>query len=357
MADASLQSAMDGAAAQWDQALETSARLLRVHLHYATEAAGSEENLIRDVEQAIPVLEQLGDRQGLARAWRLLALVNGTAGRYGAAERAAQQAIEYARQAGDRLMEARVLPWVAVTAMYGPTPVAQVIARCEEILEKVADDRKAQAHTLRALALLQAMQGSFDRARESYRRSRANLEELGWKLGAAMTSLVSGAVEMLAGDPVAAEAELRRDYEAYVRMGERNYISTTAGDLAEALYQQGRYVEAEEYCRISEEVAAPDDVSSQVRWRCVRGKLLARRGRLDEAETLVREALALMKGSDEPDSHGNTLMDLAEVLRLSGRPDKAIPAIEEAAELFELKGNVVSLRRARALLAEAYLRT
>jgi tetratricopeptide (TPR) repeat protein len=197
------------------------------------------------------------------------------------------------------------------------------------------------------------MQGSFDLARESYRRSRANLDELGWKLGAAMTSLVSGVVEMLAGDPVAAEAELRRDYEAYSRMGERNYISTTAGNLAEALYQQGRYDEAEEFCRISREVAAPDDLSSQVLWRCVRGKVLARRGELEEAEALVREALAIMGRSDEPDSHGNALLDLAEVLRVSGRVEEAASAIEEAAILFELKGNVVSLERARALLAEA----
>ena len=41
---------------------------------------------------------------------------------------------------------------------------------------------------------------------------------------AALTSIDSGVVELLADDPVAAERELRRDYETLERMGERNYI-------------------------------------------------------------------------------------------------------------------------------------
>jgi class 3 adenylate cyclase len=63
MADGALQSAIEGAAALWDQALETSARLLKVHLDYATKASGSEEELILEVEHAITALEQLGDSQ------------------------------------------------------------------------------------------------------------------------------------------------------------------------------------------------------------------------------------------------------------------------------------------------------
>ena len=49
--------------------------------------------------------------------------------------------------------------------------------------------------------------------------------------------------ELLAGNPLAAEMELRKDYEALERMGDRYYRSTLAGMLAEALYQQARYDE------------------------------------------------------------------------------------------------------------------
>ena len=101
---------------------------------------------------------------------------------------------------------------------------------------------------------------------------------------------------MLAGDLEAAETELRRDYDTLERMGETNYISTTAALLAEVLYRQGDLDGAEEHTRISEELAAHDDVSSQFRWRSVRAKILASRGEAAEAEKLAREAVAMIRG-------------------------------------------------------------
>jgi hypothetical protein len=50
--------------------------------------------------------------------------------------------------------------------------------------------------------------------------------------------------------------------------------------------------------------------------------------------------------------HADVLLDLAEVLRLAGRPDEADAARREAACLFERKGNVVAARKARAALAD-----
>jgi len=49
---------------------------------------------------------------------------------------------------------------------------------------------------------------------------------------------------------------------------------------------------------------------------------------------------------------GDTLMDLAEVLRLAGRADEAASAVEDALRLYEQKGTVVSARKARELLEE-----
>ena len=89
------------------------------------------------------------------------------------------------------------------------------------------------------------MRGRFEEARALYRRSRATLDELGWRFDAALTSadrLWPGRAHRRR--PGAAETELRRDYEALAAMGERNYISTTAAFLAEALYRQGRDEEA-----------------------------------------------------------------------------------------------------------------
>jgi Flp pilus assembly protein TadD len=157
-------------------------------------------------------------------------------------------------------------------------------------------------------------------------------------------------VEMLAGDAAAAEAELRKDYRALEQMGERNYIATTAGFLAEALYAQGRYDEAWTIAKRSSEVSAADDLAAQFHWRSVTAKLLARAGRFMEAEAMAREAVAIIRRSEELDSQASALLDLGEVLRLAGNEAEAKIAIEEAAELFESKGNLVLAAKARDLL-------
>ena len=259
--------------------------------------------------------------------------------------------IEHAQLAGNRMLEERVRPALATCALYGPRPVPEAIELCNELLASANVDRKGEAMTLLALGHLEAMLGSFDRARDHYRRSRASLEELGWNLHAAVTSISSGPIEMLANDPVAAERELRRDLETLQGMGERYYLSTTAGFLAEALYRLDRLDESDRYAEMCEQLAALDDISSQFLWRCVRGKILARRDRPDEGERTIREALALIREAEDPDSQATVLLDLAEVLRLGGKDDEASARAEEAVQLFERKGDVVGARRASSLVS------
>ena len=243
----------------------------------------------------------------------------------------------------------RFLGSLAISALYGPMPVPEAIATCEEVLARAEDDRKARALAEVTIGQLEAMRGDFERARLLYRRSRASLEEFGYLLPAALTSLESSAIELLAGDLAAAESELRTDYRRLEEMGERNYISTTAGLLADVLYRQGRYDESAEFAGACEHLASPDDVASQFHWRCVRGKLRARQGAIGEAESLLSAAMALIETSDQLDLQGNGLLDFAEVRELAGAPADAADLSEKAAVLFERKGNVVSALRARQL--------
>ncbi|MGH3235560.1 MAG: hypothetical protein ACRDOH_20380, partial [Streptosporangiaceae bacterium] len=291
--------------------------------------------------------EMMGDDRALVRAFRLLTAVYGTGSRFADAAAAAERTIRHATAAGDEVTARRFLGSLAISALYGPMPVVEAIATCEEVLARAKGDRKARALAELAIGHLEAMRGDFERARLLYRRSRASLEELGYLLLAALTSLDSSVIELLAGDLAAAESELRTDYRRLEEMGERNYISTTAGLLADVLYRQGRYDESAEFAGACEQLASPDDVDSQFLWRCVRGKLRARRGATDEAESLLRAATALIETSDQLDWQGNGLMDFAEVRELAGGPADAVALSERAARLFERKGNVVSALRAR----------
>ena len=349
MADAVLLEAEQEAAAHLDPGLELTIQVARLRLRYTTESGASRDEVVKEVQRIIPILEDAGEHEGLSRAWKFLTHVHWTASRYGEAKESAERVVHHAQQAGNSLMETRFLPAFAMCALYGPTPVTEALVLCQQLHTKAAGDRRTEGLLLYALSHLEAMQGQFDRARDLYRKSRAILEEFGWNFHASLTSITSGQVEMLAGDPRAAEAELRHDFEKLEQMGERDYLPTIAAYLSEALYRQGRFDEALKFTRISEEHAAADDVSSQFLWPCVRGKILARTGLPLEGEALVRQGLSVIRGADEPDSQAAALMDLAEVLRLAGQSSEALLALKEAADLFDRKGNVVSSLRAVAL--------
>jgi ATP/maltotriose-dependent transcriptional regulator MalT len=198
------------------------------------------------------------------------------------------------------------------------------------------------------------MRGDFDRARSLYKEAQALLADLGPTVVGATTSLETVWVERLAGDLGAAEQELRRDYASLTQLGERYFLSTVAGELARVLYAQGRFEEAERMSRQAEELADTDDIESQIRWRRVQAKLLARKGNCDVALILIGETVDLLKRTDALVAQADTLVDLAEVLRHAGRGSDANEALEDAITLFEAKGNVVAAEGLRESAASAY---
>jgi ATP/maltotriose-dependent transcriptional regulator MalT len=131
-------------------------------------------------------------------------------------------------------------------------------------------------------------------------------------------------------------------------MGERGFNSTISGMLAHALEAQRLDDEAEHFCRESERLAAADDRFSQVLWRTALAKVLVRRGDLGRAEALAREAVGLLP-QDMLMMRSYAHFDLAGVLAACGHGEEAQVSAAEAARLFEEKGNLVALERAREL--------
>jgi tetratricopeptide (TPR) repeat protein len=193
------------------------------------------------------------------------------------------------------------------------------------------------------------MRGEFDEARALVREGNAILAEVGRLQSAA--SHHEALVEMLAGNPAGAAEQLRAGYERLEEMGEKAFLATTAAILAQALYAQEQYAEAERFCDASERTGAAEDLLTQVIWRGVRGKILARDGRLDEAQALALEAIRLVEQTDLLTRQGDALLDLAEVMRISGRAADSDAAVRGALDRYERKGNVVGAENARLLVA------
>jgi class 3 adenylate cyclase/tetratricopeptide (TPR) repeat protein len=350
-ADEVLTEAIDAAAAAQNRRVELHAQLERAFLRALTDPECGVDELRRVAEGALFGLEELGDDRGLAKAWRRIADAHWMMNQWAEHEQALDRALAHAKRAGDAREAAVALMRMPMAIYYGSTPVPEAIQRAGAILDRAAEAPIVQSTCLVCLAGLHAMSGRFENARDLLARGSAISKELGFRVWLAGFSLLSSEIEMLAEDPTAAERELRSGYGALEEMGERELLSMVAAELARAIYAQGRFEEAERFTDASEELAATADMASQISWRAVRAKILARRNEFAAAEELARGALALAEQTDGLNSQGRALMDLAEVLELAGRAGEAQPVVEQALHLFERKGNAVSARKARAVLS------
>jgi predicted ATPase/class 3 adenylate cyclase len=331
-AEAALGEAVETSEEAGNRRTELHALLERNFLRALTDPVGGGPELRRATEQALPELEQLGDNLGLAKAWRRIADVHWLQNHWDEQQVALEKAIAYARRAGDEREAAVSLMRLPMALYYGPIAAREARLRAEEILDQTHGARMVDSSALVCLAGLEAMSGRFDEARDLLARGRGIAEELGLRVWIGGYSLLANDIEMLVGDPVAAEKELRRGYAILEEIGERGVLARVAAALARALFEQGQ-----------------DDEASQISLQAVRARLLVRRGDIKAAEALAQDALRVAAATDDINQHARVLLDLAHILELRGRTEDAFGAVQQAVTLFEQKGNVVSAEAAKGL--------
>ncbi len=296
--------------------------------------------------------EANGDDFSAARAWRLVSWA-----RYGLCQlegmrEPAERAYEFDLRAKDPHYPHDDLVGIIVALSFGPTPASRALVEGSEVLERVRGHRGAEAYALCFLGQLRGMLGERDAAREMILKGVADRQVLGDLPGAAMSrgEGLGYFVEMVRGDWQAAERELRQAYDGLSSMGDKSYLALTAGWLSHCLYALDRFDEADELATAAEQASAKSWVAAQVSWRGARALLLAHRGEATAAEQLARDAVELALRTDRVDTQTEALMDLAEVLRVSGRYQEAATAAGDALRRYEAKEVIPGAARARALL-------
>jgi tetratricopeptide (TPR) repeat protein len=302
----------------------------------------------------IPVLEELGDDRGLARAYVTLGWRHFWAGQAAEQYRNAARALEHARRGDDRRLQAEALAGMVRALVFGRTPWRHVE---RFVAERVAPERERLGPRgailgVPTLADAAVAQGRFDEARELYARARAHFERQGWRLAVMTLANQTGPAELLAGDFAAAERELRAGYNALGRIGEDGYRSMITALLAEAVLEQGR---TEEALRLAEEAyelagAAGADFSTLVVVQFVRARVASARGDHDEAIAAARNAVKLVGATDFTTAQADARRVLGEVLVAAGSAGDAADALGEALALYERKGSAALAERTRALL-------
>jgi tetratricopeptide (TPR) repeat protein len=350
-ADGRFEEAVTLARTSGDRAQELRATCELANLRSLTDASFTAEQAIELGQDAVRELEPLGDDRALAAAWRLVMAGENLRGTWQGVITAVERVVEHARRSGDRRQEADALPILGPSLFWGPTPLSVALPRVEILLRDAEGDKWREAASIRPVVGFYGMQGRVDEARELLVRARSILEELGRPLELSTLAFWSGPLELLAGDPAAAEREVAAACDVLEAAGEKGWLSTMATLLSEALYEQGRFDEAEVAALRSRDAATSDDYSAQSLWRAAYARVLGRRGRLDEADRLTLEAVEYVDRTDELSNQAGIRMGRAEVLWLARRDDEARTLLEQALARSEQKGNLVMADLARSLLA------
>ena len=350
-AAAALAVAARAASSVGDAHVELRARMELSFLRLLEDPATNGQELLETALAAIPTFEALKDERALGRAWLLSGYVHGGSHlRCKVWEESSERALESYKRTG--WPAATCLGQLAQALYRGPTSAPEAIDRCERLLAEDVVGQAGEANVLVFLGGLLAMRGQLAEGRALVARAREVFDELGQLgLAAALCGEVGPAVDALAGDWHAAELALLESCELLRGAGLTMTFATRAGELAEALYAQGRYAEAAEWSRAAEHAASTDDLDARLAWQPVRAKLLAREGEHDRAERMARDVVAAAQGTDALNKRARVLLDHAEVLRLGGRENDAAESADEARRNYEQKGNLAALDRIAALVS------
>ncbi|MGZ4325994.1 MAG: adenylate/guanylate cyclase domain-containing protein [Solirubrobacteraceae bacterium] len=344
-----LSAVAERAARAGDRTTELVARVKETQLRMDVTPEGIADELESLVAAALPVLEASDDDFGLSVAYYARSVAAHQRGRIEAELTALERSIAHARRGGLPSYGGWTLLTMATSRFRGPWPVSKLLAWLDE--QARSGIRNPYLPAFRAIAL--AMLGRFEEGRALLTSVRTDLADRGAKLQLAVaTAQVGVELELLAGNPAAAAALGEKGCRLLEQAGERSFLSTAAGYLAQALYALGDLKAAQDRAASAAELGASDDALTQTLSRQVLAKVLASRGRHAEAEEVAREAIALADGTDLLNVQADAYSDLADVLALGGNGEQARTALGQAFARYERKGNIVMAERTRARLVE-----
>jgi tetratricopeptide (TPR) repeat protein len=346
--EAQAEAAVERRSAAGDAPGELLARLTALWASMRRDPRTHQEKFVALADEAVEQFEAAGDEFGLVWAWLARAHADQARSRIGDMLAATNEMLRHARRIGDERAERIALLYLMFVDIVGPTPVEEALRRIDEspALERIHPDLTGTR------AMLLARLGRIDEARLLYEQAARTIAERGLTRSLDMIEHNGMDIERVAGNAVVAEEYGRRLAAQLESDDEQAYLSTTVCQWGQALYDLSRYDEALDCAERGRLLGSEGDAITQMLWRQVKAKVLARRGELAEAQTLARAAVAEGEGTEMLDSQAAARVDLAEVLVLAGDRVEATRALEQAAALYARKGNVMGERNVRKQLAE-----
>ncbi len=195
------------------------------------------------------------------------------------------------------------------------------------------------------------MQGHLSEARRISDAYIGDLRERGQLLGVYTHMLTRAEVEQACGEATGAEQSLRVGWDGLGVLGERGIRSTTGACLGELLARRGSLAEAASVLDEAMEISTPDDwvtVSQVILGRAFIASMSGDHGR---AVALAGEAAAIAEEHEYLTIRVRLRLGQGEILLAAGSFEEARGALERVRDLSTRKGSTVLVARANELLA------
>ncbi|WP_327170431.1 AAA family ATPase [Streptomyces sp. NBC_01336] len=322
-------------------------RLGAAHARLALTALDPRHGAATEVaEAALALFTVAGDDQGIARACVRIAQDRQRQGRHAEAESLLRQALDHAGRADAEPERALALGAVGISLWRGPTPVGRAVARCEELLTAHGSGRPTVRATLACpLAVLLALQGRHDEARERLAEAARLAGGLGYAESALFVPLFAAEVEALTGTPDRRLALLDEAARAGRELGATGALPGIARERARILLERGDPAPALALPD-PQEAGLPPAESADAEG--LRARALALTGQPDAARAGAGRATAAAAETDSPVVRGTAALDRAHTLRTLARHDEAERAARTAQQHFAAKGHRLGADRAAA---------
>lgn len=330
-----------------DSADRAGDRLGAAHARLALTALDPRHGAATEVaEAALALFTVAGDDQGIARACVRIAQDRQRQGRHAEAEALLRQALDHAGRADAEPERALALGAVGISLWRGPTPVGPAVARCEELLAAHGAGRPTVRATLACpLAVLLALQGRHDEARERLAEAARLADGLGYAESALFVPLFAAEVEALTGTPDRRLALLDDAARAGRDLGATGALPGIARERARILLERGDPAPALALPD-PQEAGLPPAESADAEG--LRARALALTGQPAAARAGADRATSAAAGTDSPVVRGTAALDRAHTLRTLARHGDAARAARTAQRHFAAKGHRLGADRAAA---------
>jgi tetratricopeptide (TPR) repeat protein len=214
-------------------------------------------------------------------------------------ERWIGKALEVAREIGRKDLEASANDDLASAAI-ARLDLDRAIRLVTEALELAEESGNITAlgWALVSQARIDSLRGRLDEAAAALDRAEELFSQSGNAWALARLSNHYGWVERRRGDLLAADRRFRDAIRILKPLEDRGTLCESQRGLAQILVVLKKIDEAERYALEARETVGPHDTISRATTRMALGIVRGAQGRDDEAEALLREAVAVVEGKD-----------------------------------------------------------